>query len=713
MPMLERSDLAEKLPLPLKPLLDLAGNLRWSWHAPAMRVFERMDPEVWQATRGNPVMHLRRLPAERLVALAQDGDFLKALAEAGRDLERYLKRPTWFELEHKDASHLNVAYFSAEFGVASCLPIYSGGLGILAGDHLRAASDLGIPLVGIGLAYRSGYFRQVMDPSGWQTEAYDDHDFENLPVNLVRDAEGAPETVSLVFPEGRVVQLRIWRAQVGRVPLFLLDADLPENDPRDREITHYLYGGDSDMRLRQEILLGIGGVRALNLTGNGSRVFHLNEGHSAFLILERIRETMATGLDFEAARQRVAATSIFTTHTPEPAGFDHFAPDLLWRYLQSYLDELGVTFERFLSLGTVSQPDGYRPLNMALLALRNTTYRNGVSRLHGQVARAMWRNEWPQEPEERIPIGSVTNGVHLESWISPEIGALLDHRLGPGWREGELPLEAWNRLLDVPPAEIWGAHRAAKQRLVEAARRRLRDTWMRSGREEDAERVKDLFDPEKLLIGFARRFAPYKRATLILRDRGRLGALLENPERPVQFLFSGKAHPQNQEGKHLIQEVIGFAREVGHHIAFLEDYDIEIARLLVQGVDVWLNTPRRPQEASGTSGMKAAINGVPNVSILDGWWAEAYRPEVGWAIGNGESDPDHGAQDEREARLLYEILENAVIPTYYDRGPDGFPERWTLMMRDSLRLLAPVYNTHRMVREYTDRYYLAAGSAIS
>jgi len=710
--MIERPDLSEKIPTSLKPLLELAGNLRWSWHPPASAVFERVDPSLWETSRHNPLSLLRHVSPERWDALERDPAFVVALETAVSDLKRYLERPAWFSTQHPEGSPLRVAYFSAEYGVAECLPVYSGGLGILAGDHLRAASDLGIPLSAIGLGYRSGYFRQAIDADGGQTEIYDDFAFDDMPVNLLRHPDGSLKTVEVPFPEGRRVRVQIWLAQVGRIPLYLLDSNLPENDPQDREITRYLYGGDPDTRLRQEILLGIGGVRALNLLETSANVFHLNEGHSAFLIVERVRDGMYQGLDFETARRRVAATSIFTTHTPEPAGFDQFNPDHLWRYLEPYVQEMGITFERFLALGTAARPDGYRPLNMALLALRNTDYRNGVSRLHGQVARSMWRGEWPHASEDRIPIGSVTNGVHLENWMSLEMGRVLDERLDPGWREQELDLQTWDRIDDVPDEVIWSAHRAAKQRLIESARRRIEAYATRVGRPLDPAHLESLFDPDRLLIGFARRFAPYKRATLLLSDRERLRALLQDPERPIQLVFAGKAHPQNQEGKDLIRAINAFARDMGTHIAFIEEYDIDLARLLVQGVDVWLNTPRRPQEASGTSGMKAAINGVPNLSVLDGWWAEAYQPEVGWAIGDGDAAVDHAAQDEREARSLYELLENAVVPAFYDRAEDGIPRRWTAMMKASIRVLAPTYNTHRMVREYTEGYYLEAAKSM-
>jgi glycogen phosphorylase len=695
--MLERPDLAEKLHPSLAPLLELAGNLRWSWHPPAARLLERVDPEGWARSRGNPVALLRALTGERIHALQQDQEFQDALRNAVQDLERYLSLPSWFAARYLQAASLRVAYFSAEYGLAACMPNYAGGLGILAGDHLRAASDLGVPLDAVGLAYRFGYFRQGLDPGGGQTEAYDAFAFEDLPVNLVRDEAGAPVTVDLPFPGGRLVRLQIWRAQVGRVTLHLLDTDLPENDPQDRAITRHLYGGDQDTRVRQEIVLGIGGVRALGRLDIAPGVFHLNEGHSAFLILERIREAMRMGLDFETARQRVAASSIFTTHTPEPAGFDLFGPDLLWHYIEPYLGELGISFERFLALGTAGPPDGYRPLNMALFAIRNTVYRNAVSRLHGRVARSMWHREWPGVPEDQVPIGSVTNGVHLETWVSPEIGAILDAYLKSAWRETEPELSEWDALDHVPDAAIWNAHMRAKQRLIEETRRRSLD-----------------LNPHGLVIGFARRFAPYKRATLILRDRERLGALLGNPARPVVILFSGKAHPQNQEGKELIREIHQVIREAGasSQLVFLEDYDMELARQLVQGVDVWLNTPRRPQEASGTSGMKAAVNGVLNLSVLDGWWAEGYRPDVGWAIGDGEESHDHAAQDDRESRALYDLLETRVIPMFYDRGEDGIPHRWTGMMKASIRFLAPVYNTHRMVREYAEGYYLPAGKSV-
>ena len=709
--MIDRPDLRERLPAPLQPLVDLALNLRWSWHPDSAALLERVDPVGWIRSGRNPVAVLRSLPPERSLALSRDAEFLGALQAALEELRLYLSRPAWFDSAHPKHGNAPLAYFCAEFGVAQCLPIYAGGLGTLAGDHLKSASDLGVPMVGIGLAYRSGYFRQLVDAEGRQSEAYDELVFEDLPLVLERRSGGAPRTVDVPFP-WRTVHLRIWRAQVGRVPLFLLDPDVPENEQEDREITRLLYGGDLETRIRQEILIGIGGVRALRVLGISPGAFHLNEGHSAFLLLERIREKVVEGgLDFETARKQVAASSIFTTHTPVPAGFDLFPPGLLWRYFGPYGDEVGVSFEQFLALGTEERPDGYRPFNMAVLALRGTAHRNGVSRLHGKISRAMWRSEWPDLSEDEVPIGSVTNGVHLGTWISPELGALLDEGLGHSWREGDGNDPAWGKLASIPDPALWAAHRAAKERLIAAARARYQARATRQGSEEEVRRAPHLLNPDHLIVGFARRFAPYKRATLILRDRERLRGLLLHAERPVQFLFAGKAHPQNQEGKELIREILAFARGAGvlERFLFIEDYDIELARLLVQGVDVWLNNPRRPQEASGTSGMKAAANGVLNLSVLDGWWVEGYRPEVGWAIGDGEEGSEI-TQDERESLALYQTLENEVIPAYYDRDPRGIPPGWLSRMRDSIRLLAPEFNTHRMVREYVERYYLAAGA---
>jgi len=600
------------------------------------------------------------------------------------------------------------AYFCAEFALSPDLPVYSGGLGVLAGDHLKAADDLRVPLVAVGIAYRDGYFTQRLSPDGWQEEHYENHAPEDLPLTPALEPDGAQVRVSLDLP-GRQAWARIWRADVGTVPVVLLDLDIPENAAADRLITRRLYGGDVETRILQEMVLGIGGMRALRALGYRPRAFHLNEGHAAFLLLERIRELVEDEkLPFEEARRRVAATSIFTTHTPIPAGFDLFSPGLMHTYFAHFATRLGLNWETLMRMGRRHPQDDSQPFNMALFAVRNTAYRNGVSRLHGRVSRAMWHEEWPDRTEDAVPIGYVTNGVHGPRWVGPEMAALLDRHLGPGW--AHQPERAdWARVLDIPDRELWEVRGAARRRLIDVARRRLGETARRLGAGDDeAVRAGAGLDPEALTIGFARRFAPYKRATLLLREPDRLLALLADAGRPVQFLFAGKSHPANFEGKHLIQEIVHFSRDpaAAGRVVFLENYDLELAAALVQGADVWLNTPRRPQEASGTSGMKAVMNGGLHLSVRDGWWDEGYAPDLGWAIGDGE---EAGDQDALDADSLYRLLETEIIPGFHEREA-GVPVAWVARVKRSLARLSPAMSAHRMVREYAERYYGPAGS---
>ena len=605
-----------------------------------------------------------------------------------------------------------MAYFSAEFGVTECLSIFAGGLGILAGDHLKASSDLGVPLVGVGLLYQQGYFRQYLNAAGWQQESYDDNDFHNLPLTRVKDA-----IVSVDFPDG-TVRAQVWRADVGRIALYLLDTNIEGNSPASRDITDQLYGGDNEMRLRQEILLGIGGYRALVHLGIEPSVFHMNEGHSAFLSLERIRHLMETRrLSFDEARTIASAALVFTTHTPVAAGHDYFSPDLMHRYFGGYAARLGIEWHEFLALGRQNTNDPSEQFCMTVLALRLASASNGVSRLHGEVSRNMWRNLWPGVPLNEIPIGHVTNGVHFRSWVSAEMNLLYDRYLGPKWRQEPQDADLWKRIDSMPGEELWRTHERRRERLVSYCRRRLREQLVaRGAQKSELDAAEDVLDPEALTIGFARRFATYKRATLILRDPERLKSILNNAQRPVQIIFAGKAHPRDQAGKEFIQQLIQFARqpEFRRRMVFLEDYDMAVTRSLVQGADVWLNTPRRPLEASGTSGMKAVANGGLNLSILDGWWDEAWRKaeadqlRVGWAIGAGEPYDDPAYQDGVEAEALYNLLENDVVPSFYERRADAIPRRWLAAMKDSLRSLAPEYNMHRMVRQYTEEYYTVA-----
>jgi len=696
------------LPEELKPLRELAYNYWWGWNADAFNVFRHIDSERWTESRHNPVKFLSQISQERLNDLAHDEGFMYHLNRVISSFKGYLERKTWFQGK-KMENDFRVAYFSAEFGISEGLPIYAGGLGVLAGDHLKSASDLGVPLVGVGLAYRQGYFRQYLTQDGWQQERFVENDFYNMPMIQEYAADGQPLQVEIELP-GRKVYVQVWRVQVGRVPLYLLDTNLPANAAQDRNITGQLYGGDQEMRLQQEIVLGIGGIRALDKLGCLPAVTHMNEGHSAFLALERIAQHMAKdNLTYEEAREVVAGSSIFTTHTPVPAGIDMFGPELIEKYFSNYFKKFGVSLEEFLGLGRVNPDNRNEPFSMAILALHLSTKSNGVARLHGKVSRRMWRDLWPNLPLEEIPISHVTNGVHVNSWISMEMSELFDRYLGPRWLEEPGDQRIWERISEIPSAELWRTHERRRERLVGYVRRRLHQQLQERGLpREEVEMADQVLDPEALTIGFARRFATYKRATLIFRDIERLTRLATNKNRPVQIIFAGKAHPNDDPGKRLIQEVTRIARrpELRRHIVFLEDYDLNTAHYLLQGIDVWLNNPRRPLAASGTSGMKAIFNGGLNCSILDGWWDEGYNGENGWAIGRGEEYSDNEYQDRVESASLYQILENEIVPLFYDRGPDDIPEKWIQRMKSSMTSLGPVFNTNRMVTEYAERLYV-------
>jgi starch phosphorylase len=648
---------------------------------------------------------------ERLAELATDEGYLAMLDRVGARLSNYLERPSWFAQTH-GKNGLQVAYFSAEFGIVEGVRLYSGGLGILAGDHLKSASDLGIPLTAVGLLYRRGYFRQYLNADGWQQEQYPEADFHALPLALERRPDGNPVIVAVEFP-GRTVQMQVWRAQVGRVPLYLMDTDVDANRPEDRTVTSTLYGGDKDLRIRQEIVLGVGGLRALKVLGIQPTVCHMNEGHAAFLATERIRQIMEQfGVRFAEAAEVVAASNVFTTHTPVPAGIDVFPPDLVDRYFGPTYAQLGLTREAFLALGRQNPADGNEPFSMAVLAIRLSGAINGVSALHARVSRRMWSGMWPGVPVDDVPITSITNGVHVRGWLSQDMAGLFDAYLGPRWVSHPADQSVWERVEQIPDAELWRTHERRRERLVGFARRRLRmQLEQRGAPPAERELAEEVLDPKALTIGFARRFATYKRATLLFRDPARLGRILSDPQRPVQLIFAGKAHPADHEGKDFIRQVVHFARqpEFRQRIVFLEDYDIKVGRYLYQGVDVWLNTPRRPLEASGTSGMKATANGAINISILDGWWDEAYDGANGWAIGRGEEYEDTGYQDQVESQALYQILENEAVPMFYARSRDGLPRDWIRRMKHAMRTVCPVFSTTRMVREYTDLLYVPAG----
>ncbi len=700
------------LPPGLSRLKDIAYNLFWSWDHDTRELFRRLDRDLWEECGHNPVLMLGEINQSQLNEARRDVGFLSQYESICKRLDAYLEnRMTWHETACGDRDPGCIAYFSAEFGLTDCMPIYSGGLGILAGDHLKSSSELGLPLIGVGLLYQKGYFSQYLNRDGWQQESYAENDFYTLPIQRVLDENERPMALDIPFPDRNVVA-QIWRAQVGRISLYLLDTNLEVNRPEDQDITDQLYGGGIETRIQQEIVLGIGGIRALSALGMMPKVCHMNEGHSAFLALERIRLLMVENqLSFEQAREVACVGQIFTTHTSLPVGNDYFPPELVDRYLGWYYDTFGLSRKTFLGLGRQNPDDEKEAFCMTVLALRLSSHRNAVSRLHETVTKKMWAGIWPGVPLNELPLSHVTNGTHAGSWISPDMAELFDRYLGARWREEPGNRHIWKGINAIPPVELWMTYERRRQQLVAFARRRLKKQLQEKGASEmELGRAQEVLDPNALTIGFARRFTEYKRAALLLRDTARLAKLLNHPERPVQILYAGKAHPRDDDGKKLIRRIIHLERQepFQNKIVFLENYDMEIARYMVQGVDIWLNTPRRGLEASGTSGMKAAANGVLNVSILDGWWDEAYQPELGWAIGSGETYDNPDNQDEVESNMLYDLLEKEVAPMFYERGSDRLPRRWIARMKAAMGLFCPAFNTNRMVREYADCFYLPA-----
>ncbi|MCC6240124.1 MAG: alpha-glucan family phosphorylase [Phycisphaerales bacterium] len=696
------------IPQPLQPLVDMAQNLWWCWHPDAVELFRRLDRQAWETAYHNPIKMLGSLSQQRLKEASEDNSYLAHMNRVYGWFQEHLKEEGWFHKKYGD-NKMSVAYFSAEFGLHESLPIYSGGLGVLAGDHLKSASEIGLPLVGVGLLYRNGYFQQYLSGDGWQQEAYPELDFYTLPIEPLRYTDGSAVRIRVDLPDNAVF-CRVWKASIGRIPLILLDTNLQENSPADRDITSRLYGGGTEMRIKQEIVLGIGGVRALDALNMPVNVWHMNEGHAAFLALERIRVLLEkhSTFTFDEARQQVMATNVFTTHTPVPAGIDMFAPDLMLKYFKSLIPSLKLDEEGFLALGREDLSNKKQGFSMAVLAIRLADSINGVSWLHGDVSRHMWHNIWPQVPPSDVPIKYVTNGIHARSWLSQENADLLDRYLGEAWRSDPCDQSVWENVNQIPDEELWRAHERSRERLVSWTRQQLKDQLVkRGGSYDEIATAEEVLDPEALTIGFARRFATYKRGALLLRDPDRLRRLLTDAKRPVQFIFAGKAHPADNEGKELIRAIVQFARsaDIRRRIVFLENYDINIARYLVQGVDVWLNTPRRGMEASGTSGMKAAANGVLNCSILDGWWVEGYQPDLGWAIGRGETYTDANMQDTIECHSLYDILEKQIVPLFYQRTADRIPKEWIARMKNCMRVLAPRFNTNRMVQNYTEMFY--------
>jgi starch phosphorylase len=700
------------LPAKLERLRDLALNLWWSWNHEAIELFHRLDRDLWESTGHNPVLMLGTIRQERLEQMAEDDGFMAHVERVCREFDRYMQsQGTWYAKNHDGREDHRIAYFSAEFGLTESLRIYAGGLGILAGDHLKSASDLGLPFIAVGLLYQEGYFRQYLNPDGWQQENYPKNDFYNLPLVPERQPSGEPLLIEVEYP-GREVKAQVWRAQVGRVPLYLLDTNIKDNQPGDRDITDQLYGGDAEVRIQQEIMLGIGGIRALEALGLRPTVCHLNEGHSAFLALERIWQLMQEDqLTFAEAREAATAGHVFTTHTPVPAGIDRFHPDLVSHYFGHYYSRLGLSKEEFLGLGRVYPHDSKGQFSMAVLAMRLANRINGVSQLHAEVSRGMFQQVWPQVPSHEVPIFGITNGIHPRSWISHDMADLFDRYLGPRWIERPAELSLWNRVARIPDEELWRTHERRRERLVAYGRRRLRAQLERRGsRPSEISLAEEVLDPDALTIGFARRFATYKRATLLFHDVERLARIVGDKDRPVQIIYAGKAHPRDNPGKEMVRQIIHNARrpEFRSRVVFIEDYDMTVARYLVQGVDVWLNTPKRPHEASGTSGMKATANGALNLSILDGWWNEGYTLDTGWAIGHGEEyDEDQSEyQDRVEANAIYDLLEEEVVPLFYERGRDGLPRGWIAKMKAAMSNHAGVFNTNRMVREYFGRCYL-------
>ena len=698
-----------ELPSELSTLYEMAYNLWWSWNPPARHLFSAIDSAAWSRYR-NPVELLLNIDHARWEALVENDTFMESFGAVAREFEAYLQggERSWFRRRFPDYAGGPIAYFSMEYGLHQSLAIYSGGLGILSGDHCKSASDLGLPLVAVGLLYRLGYFRQTVDADGIQQHSYPEFDFHRLPLRPAMGPRGGELIVKVPFPEHQVCA-KVWVVQVGRVPLLLLDTDLLDNDPADRPITNVLYVRGREMRLAQEMVLGVGGARALEALGIEPAVWHVNEGHSALLQLERLRRGVESGgSSFEEALAKIRETVAFTSHTPVPAGNERFDDALARRYLEPWAEPLQIGVERLLEVGHEDHGGREQPFNLTAFALRTSSYANGVSRLNAEIGDRMWRHLFPELRPEQPCVAPITNGIHVPTWIGIEMRSLLARVLGPDWLDRLLSSEAWGVLYELPDEEVWSAHQAQKERLLRFTRSRLREQYARHGRSpSELRRVAELFDPSILTIGFARRFATYKRANLIFSDLHRLRSMLCHPQRPVQIFLAGKAHPADRPGQQLIQHIFKLGQEEGLHgrVVFLENYDMRIGRMLVQGVDVWLNTPRRPLEASGTSGQKAAANGVLNCSILDGWWPEAYDGENGWAIGAAEEGGEAWRRDQEDAGSLYQVLEGEIIPTFYDRDESGVSRRWVAMMKRSIATITPRFSSSRMVRDYVEEAY--------
>jgi len=694
----------------------LALNLWWSWHPEVIAIFRDLDPLLWRRVDHNPIAFLNRIPPEHIEERASELVLHSRINYAFRRMNEYVQASkTWGALHCGNLHKRLVVYFSAEFGLHESLPIYSGGLGILAGDHLKSASDMGIPLMGIGLLYQEGYFSQCLNADGWQEEDYVNLDIGGLPLQKAVDSYGQPLIVR-IDTRGGTIQAQVWKIQVGRVPLYLLDSNIEENSTKDRRLTSRLYGGDHKLRVRQELMLGIGGARILQALNVTPGVLHLNEGHSAFAILEEIRRVMEYDqIPFHRAQRRVSQYTVFTTHTPVAAGHDRFTPDLIEEHLGIFREKMGLSHEDFMALGRVNPQDGTEPFCMTVLALKNSRRANGVSAIHGTVSRVMWNPLWPTRPETEVPIGHITNGVHILSWLAPQQYQLFETHLGQDWPTRMAHPDMWVKISEIDDGELWETHQNLNMRLIRFVRRRLRSQAERLGHRDTLNQIDQILDPDVLTIGCARRFATYKRGDLILSQAERLVKLIEHADRPIQLIFAGKAHPRDDDGKRLLQRIAQFSYTDAFRkrVVFVENYDYNVARHLVQGVDVWLNTPRRPLEACGTSGQKVLLNGGLNLSILDGWWNEAYDGENGFAIGHGGMHNDAGVQFQRDAEYLFHTLETEVIPLYYERDKDGIPHNWIKRMKHAIQSLGWRFSADRMVRDYTERLYLPAASATS
>jgi len=700
------------LPESINRLEELAYNVWWAWNSDALELFSRLDNVLWEKAARNPVRTLINLREEKLNQAAADSSYLRLYRQVMGKFDSYLNSTnTWFRRNYPENQQQSIAYFSAEFGLHESLPIYAGGLGILSGDHCKSASDLGLPFIGIGLLYKQGYFSQQISPEGWQESIYTPHNFYEMAIREVKDEQDKDLVVSVSLP-GREVWIKVWKIQVGRIPLYLLDTDIEVNSEHDRKITSGLYGGNQEIRIAQEFILGIAGVRALRQLGLKPDVWHMNEGHTAFLLLERARELVEQGSSFSGAWSKLRSTSIFTTHTPVPAGHDAFSWEMIDHYFSEYRSLLGLNREEFMCLAL----DCNNLFNMTVLAMKGAQWINGVSQLHGEVSRKMWWTLWPNLAEKERPITHITNGIHTETWLAPELGQLYDQYLPENWRERIEDRMMWEAMEKIPAEQLWNLHLQLKTKMVERIRSRIRTQRERhKEKQEYIQEAESLLDPHALTIGFARRFATYKRATLIFTDMHRLFNILNHQKRPVQIIFAGKAHPADRPGQEFIKRIYEISKQEGFRskIIMLEDYNMKIARYLLHGVDIWLNNPRRPQEASGTSGQKAGVNGVLNFSILDGWWYEGYNGYNGWPIGDELDYCNYEEQDEADSRSLYTILEQIIVPLYYHQDENAIPHRWVDRMKEAIKTITPEFSTQRMVQDYSNRFYIPAAQSVA